>query len=360
MTNSSTKVVAMSPGHNSNSRGAFSVQPAKDISGFLRRQFINYGILPLLLLGLILTFAIIEPRFLSYANVMNVTRQVSYLGIIVVGQMLYLITANYDLSNGATVALSSIGCAMVMAATAGGDPGASIVWGCLAAFGISLLVGVINGVLIAVVKVSSFMVTLGMASAAVGIALMVTGGMPVYGMPPEFSRYFGESTFLGIPFPAIVFAAVVAAVYVLLNWTKIGRHAFAVGGNERAAFQSGVNVRRTLLCMCISGSVLAGVVGLLLTARMSTGEANVGIEFPLQSIIACVIGGIALSGGEGRVSGAVMGALFIVLLSNGMDLIRVQSYAQDVLLGALLVLAVIVDKLRARVRLRQAAAPQAA
>jgi len=111
--------------------------------------------------------------------------------------------------------------------------------------------------------------------------------------------------------------------------------------------------------MCISGSVLAGLVGLLLTARMSTGEANVGIEFPLQSIIACVIGGIALSGGEGRVSGAVMGALFIVLLSNGMDLIRVQSYVQDVLLGALLVLAVIVDKLRARVRLRQVAAKAA-
>lgn len=360
MTNSNTRAVGLPHGHEIKQPGKASTQPASDLSSFLRRQFINYGILPLLLVGLIVTFAIVEPRFLSYANVMNVTRQVSYLGIIVVGQMLYLVTANYDLSNGATVALSSIGCAMVMAATAGGDPATSIAWGCLTAFGVSLLVGIINGVLIAVVKVSSFMVTLGMASAAVGIALMVTGGMPVYGMPPEFSRYFGESTVMGVPFPAIVFTGVVAAVYVLLNWTKIGRHAFAIGGNERAAFQSGVNVRRTLLCMCISGSVLAGLVGLLLTARMSTGEANVGIEFPLQSIIACVIGGIALSGGEGRVSGAVMGALFIVLLSNGMDLIRVQSYAQDVLLGALLVLAVIVDKLRARVRLRQVAVSQSA
>ncbi|KOF14396.1 hypothetical protein AC244_27320 [Ensifer adhaerens] len=337
-----------------------SQQAGSDFSTFFRRQFINYGILPLLLVALILTFAIIEPRFLSYANVMNVTRQVSYLGIIVVAQMLYLVTANYDLSNGATVALSSIGCALVMAATAGGDPATSIALGCLAALGVSLFIGIVNGVLIAVVKVSSFMVTLGMASAAVGVALLVTGGVPVYGLPPEFSRYFGEYAVFGVPFPAIVFGIVVGAAYVLLNWTKIGRHAFAVGGNERAAFQSGVNVRRTLLCMCISGSVLAGLVGLLLTARMSTGEANVGVEFPMQSIIACVIGGIALSGGEGRVSGAVMGALFIVLLSNGMDLIRVQSYVQDILLGGLLVLAIIVDKLRTRVRLRQVAAPQAA
>ncbi|MGK9286587.1 ABC transporter permease [Sinorhizobium meliloti] len=360
MTKLDTKVVVLEHGHAIAPLTSSTGRPSSDFAAFCRRQFINYGILPLLLILLILTFAIIEPRFLSYGNVMNVTRQVSYLGIIVVAQMLYLVTANYDLSNGATVALSSIGCAMVMAATASGDPATSIALGCLTALGVSLLIGIVNGVLIAVVKVSSFMVTLGMASAAVGIALLVTGGVPVYGLPPEFSRYFGEYAVLGVPFPAIVFALVVCAAYVLLNWTKIGRHAFAVGGNERAAFQSGVNVRRTLLCMCISGSVLAGLVGLLLTARMSTGEANVGVEFPMQSIIACVIGGIALSGGEGRVSGAVMGALFIVLLSNGMDLIRVQGYVQEILLGCLLVLAIIVDKLRTRVRLRQVAAPQAA
>jgi len=247
MTKLDTKVVALAHGQTIHPISGPGRGGSFDFATFCRRQFISYGILPLLLIILILTFAVIEPRFLSYANIMNVTRQVSYLGIIVVGQMLYLVTANYDLSNGATVALSSIGCALVMAATAGGDPATSIALGCLTALGISLLVGIVNSVLIAVVKVSSFMVTLGMASAAVGVALLITGGVPVYGLPAEFTRYFGEASIMGIPVPAIVFACVVAAVYVLLNWTKTGRHAFAVGGNERAAFQAGGNVRRTLL-----------------------------------------------------------------------------------------------------------------
>jgi ribose/xylose/arabinose/galactoside ABC-type transport system permease subunit len=321
------------------------------LSKFFRKQFVNYGILPILLVILIVTFAVAEPRFLSPENILNVARQVSFLGIIVIGQMFYLITGNYDLSNGGTVALASIVCATVMVSTSSENPTTGMLLGVLAAIVIGLVVGIVNGVLIGYFKISSFMVTLGMGSAATGVALLVAGGVPVTGLPPEFTKYFGTSSVVGIPFPTLILIIAIIFAYVLLNWTKLGRRAYAVGGNSSAAFQSGVNVSRTLLTMLVLGSVLAGIVGVMLTARVSTGEANIGIQYPLQSIIAAVIGGIALAGGEGRVSGAVMGALFIVLLSNGMDLIRVQGYIQNILLGALLILALLIDRLRVRFRI---------
>ena len=332
-----------------------SAQPTTPIgrrlSRVARQQFATWGILPLLLIVLVITFAAMEPRFLSGGNVLNVARQVSFLGIITIGQMFYLVTRNYDLSNGATVALASIACATVMTSMPDAGLWTAIAAGCGAALAVGLVVGLINSVLIAALKISSFIVTLGVASAGTGMALMISGGMPVTGLPPEFTRSFGTSMVAGIPFPTFVMILVIVAAYVLFTWTRVGRHAYAAGGNESAAFQSGVNVRRVLFVMMISGSLLAALVGVLITARVSTGEANIGVTYPLLSIIAAVLGGISLNGGEGRVAGAFMGALFIVLLSNGMDLIRVQSYVQQILLGALLVAALIIDRLRTRVRL---------
>ncbi|MFE7234885.1 ABC transporter permease [Streptomyces sp. NPDC002405] len=328
-----------------------AVPPPIRAGYLLRRLFVRWGILPVLLLALIITFAVIEPRFIASANITNVARQLSFLGIVTIGQMLYLITRHYDLSNGACVALSSIVSATVMTSVAPGDPGTAILLGCLAGMAVGLVVGLVNALLIAVFRISAFMVTLGMASVASGTALMLSGGTPVVGLPREFSRQFGTSMVLGVPFPTIILLIALGAAYVFLNWTRIGRQAYAVGGNESAAFQSGVNVRRTLLTVMIIGSLLAALVGLMLTARMSTGEANVGVQYPLMSIIAAVLGGVTLDGGEGRVSGVLMGALFLVLLSNGMDLIRVQSYVQQILLGALLVTALLVDRLRKRMRL---------
>lgn len=334
------------------SRGEELTQAEPRFQRFVRGQFVNYGILPILLVVLIVIFAVVEPRFLSGENIINVARQVSFLGIIVIGQMFYLITGNYDLSNGGTVALSSVVVATIMVGTteSSGSAGVGMLAGATAGILVGLIVGVVNGVLIGYLKISSFMVTLGIGSAAVGAALLVAGGVPVVGLPTDFTKYFGTSSILGIPFPTVIFVLTIVFAYVLLNWTRRGRQAYAVGGNSNAAYQSGVNVGRTIFTMMVLGSVFAGLVGVMLTARVSTGEANLGIQYPLQSIIAAVIGGIALAGGEGRVSGAVMGALFIILLSNGMDLIRVQSYIQAILLGALLIVALLVDRLRVRFR----------
>jgi len=353
MTHTDTRTKSVQQPATSNSPHA----PGIHLGTLLRRQFIAYGILPLLLVALIIIFAVVEPRFVSATNIINVARQVSFLGIIVIGQMLYLITRNYDLSNGGTVALSSITCAMVMVSVAPGNTGLAILLGCLAALAVGLVVGLVNAVLIAVFKINSFMVTLGTGFAATGVALLLAGGMPVTGLPPEFSRNFGTSAILGIPFPTVLLILVLIGAYVLLNWTRLGRQAYAVGGNDKAAYQAGVNVRKTLIAVLVTGSFLAALVGVMITARVSTGEANIGIQYPLQSIIAAVIGGIALNGGEGRVSGAFMGALFIVLLNNGMDLIRVQGYIQDILLGVLLILALLVDRVRTRVRITTPATP---
>lgn len=323
----------------------------RSVTDFGRQQFITWGILPFLLVGCAILFAVLEPRFASGSNMMNIARQLSFLGIVVVGQMLYLITGNYDLSNGATVALTSVCAAMVMTANPGMPAGLAVALGCAVGLAIGLGMGLLNAVLIAWFNLSSFIVTLGTASLATGTALMLSSGTPITGLPEAFTLQFGTALVLGfLPVPVLVFLIVVLGGYVLLSWTKLGRHAYAAGGNAVAAFQSGVNVRRSVLAMIVIGSLLASLVGLLETARLSTGEANVGVQYPLMSIVAAVLGGVALSGGEGRLSGAVMGALFIVVIAVGMDLIRIQSYIQEIALGGLLIVALLVDRLRHRMR----------
>ena len=177
-------------------------QPASaGLKLFLRRQFIVWGILPLLLVVLIVTFAVMEPRFLSGRNILNVARQVSFLGIITVGQMFYLVMGKYDLSNGATVALSSIICASTIVGQPDTNPWIAIFYGCCAGLAVGLAIGLINSILIAYLRISSFIVTLGVASMATGLALMISGGMPIVGLPPEFSRSFGTCLLYTSPSP---------------------------------------------------------------------------------------------------------------------------------------------------------------
>ena len=224
----------------------------------------------------------------------------------------------------------------------------------LVGVGIGLLVGMVfglvNGIGVARFKVSPFIMTLGMASVGNGFALYYTGGSPVSGMPPLFTREIGTGRWLGIPVP--VYAAIVATILVLflVGSTSWGRYLYAIGGNTKAAFLSGIPVGVYTASVYVMCSLLAAVAGLLLTARTSSGEPNLGGEFPLESITAAVIGGVSLRGGEGRIMGAVLGALFITILTNGMNLIRMESYFQTMAIGVILILAVIFDQLRDRWR----------
>ena len=192
------------------------------------------------------------------------------------------------------------------------------------------------------------MMTLGMASVVFGIALSLTGGVPVYGMPDAFGSTFGFGRFFGVPSPIVVTVALIAVMYVVLNWTRLGRYLYAIGGNLKASRLSGINTRLHLFLAYVLCGGLATIAGLMLTARLETGEANIGASMPLESIAACVIGGVSLRGGVGRLSNVVLGAIFIGLVQNGMNLARIESYLQTVVIGVLLILAVVADQVRQR------------
>ncbi|WP_282606158.1 ABC transporter permease [Pelagibius sp. Alg239-R121] len=327
---------------------------AKETKGFvivLKRLFVRLGILPFLLAIAVIVFALISDNFLTGRNLMNVMRQSVYLTIVSLGQMFALLTGGFDLSVGTVLALTSVVGALTMASAYAAMPDAvwlAILLGCLAGVAAGSLIGVCNGIGVAVFNVSPFMMSLGMASIGFGVALYLTGGVPVYGMPQEFGDSFGFGTLLGIPTPLYVAAVILVALYLFLNWTPFGRYFYAVGGNIKAAGLSGINTRLTLFWTYVLCAMLAAISGMLLTARLDTGEANIGASMPLESIAACVIAGVSLRGGVGRLENVVLGALFIGIVQNGMNLARIESYLQTVVLGALLILAVIADQIRLR------------
>ncbi|MDA4846187.1 ABC transporter permease [Hoeflea poritis] len=333
------------------SEASMSADNRINISDRLKRLFIRLGILPFLLVIAVIVFSLMSDNFLTGRNLMNVLRQSVYLTIVSLGQMLALLTGGFDLSVGTIVALSSVVGALAMATAFAAMP--EMVWlaifiGCFAGILAGTMVGVVNGIGVSLFNVSPFMMSLGMASVGFGIALYLTGGVPVYGMPQQFGDIFGFGALAGIPVPVYVAAIIILCLYLFLNWTPFGRYFYAVGGNIKAAGLSGISTRATLFWTYVFCAAMAAVAGMLLTARLDTGEANIGASMPLESIAACVIAGVSLRGGVGRVENVVLGALFIGLVQNGMNLARIESYLQTVVLGALLILAVIADQIRLR------------
>ena len=319
---------------------------------WIRKSFIGMGVLPFLIILATIIFAILSENFLTFRILINVARQSTYLVIVTMGQMLALLTGGFDLSVGTILALSSVVGAMAMAAmnSAFPDSVALVIFvGLMVGFFAGMSIGVINGIGVSVFNVNPFMMTLGMASVGFGIALYLTGGVPVYGMPEAFSDVFGFGRFIGIPTPVLITAGLIVIMYFLVNWTKIGRYFYSVGGNIKASSLSGIHTKYVLFLAYIFCSSLATISGLLLTARLETGEANIGVSMPLESIAACVIGGVSLRGGVGRVENVVLGALFIGLIQNGMNLARIESYLQTVVIGILLIFAVASDQFRQRV-----------
>jgi len=328
--------------------------PRRSLATWLKIAFVRLGVLPFLLVFFVIVFSFMSNRYLTGENLMNVARQTTYLAMVAMGQMLALLTGGFDLSVGTMLAITSVAAALGMTAVLGAYP--DLIWlaiiaGMFTGFLAGVSVGVVNGIGIALFNVSPFMMTLGLASIGFGVALYLTAGMPVYGMPDTFGAVFGFGRFLGIPVPIYVTAAMIVIMYLLLNWTRFGRYIYAVGGNIKASRLSGINTTRTLFMAYVLCSAFTTISGLMLTARLETGEANIGASMPLESIAACVIGGVSLRGGVGRLSGAVLGAVFIGLVQNGMNLARIDSYLQQVAIGALLIFAVMADQLRQRVLL---------
>lgn len=320
-----------------------------------QKLFVRMGVLPLLLFAAIIIFTALSDNFLDKENLLNVARQSTYLAIVAMGQMLALLTGGFDLSVGKNVAITSVVGALIMSNLSASHPDATamaIAAGILGGIAAGTLLGVINGLGVAVFEVSPFIMTLGTASISFGIALTLTSGVPVYGMPDAFGSIFGFGRFFDIPAPVYVTAAIAVIMYVLINWTRAGRYFYAIGGNIKASALSGIGTSFYLFMAYVVCGLLSSIAGILLTARLETGEANIGASLPLDSITACVIGGVSLRGGTGRLGNVILGAVFIGLIQNGMDLAHIESYLQEVVIGILLILAVVADRLRQRVLLR--------
>jgi ribose transport system permease protein len=328
--------------------------PANRLSDLGRSIFATVGILPILLVIVILFFASQEARFYGTANITNVLRQSTFLIIVTLGQALVLLTAGFDLSVGAVIAVTSVVSARYMSRFYAANPDSELT-AVLVGVGVGLLVGLIfglvNGIGVARFKVSPFIMTLGMASVGSGFALYYTGGSPVSGMPPFFTKEIGTGRWFEIPVPVYFAVGATILVMFLVSSTSWGRYVYAIGGNTRAAYLSGIPVGVYTASVYVFCSLLTALAGILLTARVSSGEPNLGASFPLQSITAAVVGGVSLRGGEGRILGAVLGALFITILTNGMNLIRIESYVQEIAVGIILIVAVIFDRLRDRWRI---------
>ncbi len=323
----------------------------RSVSYWIQFAFVRLGVLPFLLLIAMIVFTLMSDNFLTGRNLLNVVRQSTYLTLVSMGQMFALLTGGFDLSVGTILALTSVVGATAMASAYAAMPdavGLSILIGVLAGVAAGTAVGVVNGVGVSLFNVSPFMMSLGMASIGFGIALYMTGGVPVYGMPMAFGDTFGFGSLLGVPTPVLVSVILILLLYFLVNWTRLGRYFYAVGGNIKAARLSGINTKLTLFLAYVLCGAMAAISGILLTARLDTGEANIGATMPLESIAACVIAGVSLRGGVGRIENVVLGAVFIGLVQNGMNLARIESYLQTVVIGSLLILAVVADQFRLR------------
>jgi len=307
-----------------------------------RTSLKRLGVLPLFVVILIIIFAIINPRFFTLSNMIIVARQCTYLAIISLGQMAVLLVGGFDLSVGAMCAFTSIISTNVMLWFA--DPFTAITIGILVGIGASTLIGVANGVIVAKFEVPPFIVTLGMMEIVGGLTLIISAGTPVFGFPDQFSLIFGLGEFLGIPLPVIITVFIALAMYLVINWTHVGRYFWAIGGNLEAAALSGISVKKYLIHSYALCGLLSGITGILLTARVASGEPHLGASLMMESLVAAVIGGVAVGGGSGNVPGVLLGAIFIGILANGMNLANIGSYVQIMILGCFLILAVIIDR----------------
>jgi ribose/xylose/arabinose/galactoside ABC-type transport system permease subunit len=310
--------------------------------------FIKGGVLPWFLCIAVISFGLSNENFLTERNLFGISRQSTYLILVAMAQMIVMLTAGLDLSVGVMLAMTSVVSSMTMVSlwSGYGTGWESVFIGCLAGMGACIGIGAINGIGVAIFRVPPFVMTLAVSSIVFGLALTITGGTPIYGIPDVFANVFGYGQMAGVPIPVWITALCVSIVYVFINWTPMGRYLYAIGGNVRAAALSGINTRFYLVCAYMLSSAITGIAALLLTARLESGESNIGANYPLLSIAACAIGGVSLFGGVGRLSNVVLGAVFIILIQNGLNLLRINSYLQMVVIGVLLIVAIVADNYR--------------
>ncbi|MBZ5200142.1 ribose ABC transporter permease [Planomicrobium chinense] len=291
------------------------------------------------LILIILIISILEPRFLATSNLLNVLRQVSMNALIAFGMTFVILTGGIDLSVGSILALTGAVTAGMMAS--GMDPILAMLLGLL----LGAVLGAINGIIIAKGKVAPFIATLATMTIYRGLTLVYTEGRPISGLGDNMAfQMLGKGYFLGIPVPVVTMLVSFAILYFILKKTTFGRRVFAVGGNEEASILSGINADRVKIYVYALVGLLAGLASLILTSRLNSAQPTAGEMFELDAIAAVVLGGTSLTGGRGWIVGTLIGALIIGVLNNGLNLIGVSSFFQQVVKGAVILLAVLLDR----------------
>ncbi|MBP2293247.1 ABC transporter permease [Azospirillum rugosum] len=308
-------------------------------NAILRRITLKDCALPTFIVLLAFVTGLIEPRFWATENLLNLSRQIAPLLILSVGQAFAVICGGLDLSIAANLALSGVYGILVMNEF-------GVVAGVLAMLLSGTAVGFVNGFIITRFQVSPLIVTLGMLSVCQGLALMASGGLPIYNMPDAFIDGFGYGSLLGVPTPTLLAVLTLLAGWAVLRYTVAGRYIYAIGSKAAAAYSSGIDVRfYSMLAYTISG-LTAGIGAIVLTAWVNSAQPLAGAGLELRSVAAVVLGGIALTGGSGSMLHALYGAIILGMLSNSLNMMGVSSFMQTLVIGLVIVTAVILDKLR--------------
>jgi ribose transport system permease protein len=305
-------------------------------NAFLEMVRANLGIMiVILLIGLILSF--LSPVFLSPNNLRTVLLEITTNVYIALGMALVMILGGIDLSVGSIVAMSGTLTVGFMALNH--QP----MWlAVMVGLAVGAAIGLVNGSIVAFFKIPAFIVTLAMLNVARGVAYVYSGGRSTRMMDPAFTNV-GSGYLWFLPLPVLYMAALVAIFVVVLNQTKFGTYIYAIGGNRESARLSGVPIKKVEIVTFTISGVLAAFAGLVLSARMFSGQPSVGIGYELDAIAACVLGGVSMAGGVGRVSGTIFGAIVIGMVSNGLNLINVSSFWQLIVKGIIILIAVIID-----------------
>lgn len=299
-------------------------------------------LLPFLSLTALFVFlSVASPHFLTAGNLASVVRQTATINIMALGMTLVIVAGGIDLSVGAILAFAGTAGTMIIS---GGLP---VPLGILGGLLCGLFWGLVNGGLTTGLKIPSFIVTLGTLGIVRGLTLVLTGGLPVAGLPREFGT-LAEGTLGGIPVVLLILAACAVFTYVVLHSTKLGRYTYAIGSNQDAAIYAGIPVAKYTVAVYAISGMLTGLAGMIEASRLMTGQPTAGQGYELQVIAAVVIGGGSLSGGEGSVIGTLIGAYIMGLLSNGSVLLGINPYVQQAVIGAIIILAVAVDEARKR------------
>ena len=290
----------------------------------------------LIVLVIVLSFA--SDYFLTFNNILNILRQVSIIGIVAYGMTFVILSGGIDLSVGSVLALSSAITAGVMSSTH------SFALAVLAGLATGALMGTFTGFLVSKAKMPAFIVTLAMMSIGRGLTLIYTGGRPISEGFTDLFNYIGGGYVGPIPFPVILLLVLLGVGYLVLNNTPYGRYVYALGGNEDATRLSGINTDKIKMTVFTISGIMAAVSGIVLASRLGSAQPQAGTGYELDAIATVVLGGTSLAGGQGGIIGTLMGALIIGVLNNGMTLLGVSSFFQQVVKGLVILLAVYIDR----------------